>query len=260
MIYITGDCHADFRKLNLNNFPEQKSLTKDDFVVICGDFGLVWNAGGENDFERYWLKWFEDRTFTVLFIDGNHENFDRLSGYPEKEWHGGRVHVIRPSVMHLMRGQIFELDGKRLFTFGGAQSHDIDGGILDPNDDNFKKRKKQLDKDWTSYRIRNVSWWEAELPTADEMNEGISNLSRYGMGVDYMITHCAPSSIQKMFDTDSHLYRPDIETDYLDSLKTGCDFKRWYFGHYHQDRDVNEQYTVLDSRVIRIGDMVGRAQ
>ena len=42
MIYVTGDTHAniDIAKLNTTKFPQQKELTKNDFVIICGDFGL----------------------------------------------------------------------------------------------------------------------------------------------------------------------------------------------------------------------------
>lgn len=108
MIYITGDTHAEeFVKLNTEHFPEQKNLTKDDYVIICGDFGLVWKTGWEARSEMWWLDHFEnDCTYTLLFVDGNHENFDRLNSYPVKEWHGGKVHEIRPHVLHLMRGQV----------------------------------------------------------------------------------------------------------------------------------------------------------
>ena len=78
------------------------------------------------------MDWLEGKPFTTLFVDGNHENFDRLYAYPVEEWHGGKVHKIRPSVIHMMRGQVFAIDGKSVFTFGGASSHDIDGGILEP--------------------------------------------------------------------------------------------------------------------------------
>ena len=97
-------------------FPEQKEMTKDDFVIICGDFGGVWNKGEENKEETMLMDWLDCKFFTTLFVDGNHENFDRLYDYPVEEWHGGKVHKIRPSVIHLMRGQIFEIDGKSIFT------------------------------------------------------------------------------------------------------------------------------------------------
>ena len=37
-IFITGDCHASYTKLGLKSFPESRNLTKDDYVIICGDF------------------------------------------------------------------------------------------------------------------------------------------------------------------------------------------------------------------------------
>ena len=130
MIYITGDCHADFTKFNMENFPEQKEMTKDDYVIICGDLGGVWMKDEESEKEKWWLDWLERKSFTTLFVDGNHENFDRLYSYPVEEWNGGKVHRIRPSVIHLMRGQVFTVEGKKIFAFGGAISHDIAGGIL----------------------------------------------------------------------------------------------------------------------------------
>ena len=145
MIYITGDTHGTFNyRFSKKSFPEQEQMTKDDYLIILGDFGGIWNQNGESEQEKYWLDWFEERNYTLLFIDGNHENFDRLYNYPVKEWHGGKVHQIRPHVLHLMRGQIFEINGKIIFTFGGALSHDIDGGILNIEDHDFKKKKKKI--------------------------------------------------------------------------------------------------------------------
>ena len=130
MIYITGDIHADFSRFNEEKFPIQTEMTKDDYVIICGDFGGVWNYIVEGMYEKYWVDWLNERNFTTLFVDGNHENFERLYRYPVEEWHGGKVHKIRESVIHLMRGEVFDIDNKKLFTFGGAKSHDINDGIL----------------------------------------------------------------------------------------------------------------------------------
>ena len=127
-------------------------MTKDDYVIIYGDFGGVWDVGGESKGEKYWLDWFEGRSYTLLFVDGNHENFDRLNGYPVKEWHGGKVHELRPHVMHLIRGQVFEIDGKKIFTFGGVSSHDITEGILETDNPNYNKRRKSSIKDMNLWR------------------------------------------------------------------------------------------------------------
>ena len=35
-IFITGDTHADFRRFSSEVFPEQKEMTKDDHVIVCG--------------------------------------------------------------------------------------------------------------------------------------------------------------------------------------------------------------------------------
>ena len=190
MIYITGDCHGNFKRFNASIFPEQKEMTKDDYVIICGDFGGVWNRDSESDTETIVLDWLDCKPFTTLFIDGNHENFDRLYSYPVENWNGGKIHRIRPSVIHLMRGQVFELGGKKIFTFGGASSHDIDGGILEPDDPDFKKKKRVLDKGWRTYRINHLSWWKEELPSEEEMETGRKNLAEHDNDVDYIVTHC----------------------------------------------------------------------
>ena len=90
MIYITGDCHQDFERFNIDVFPEQKEMTKDDCVIICGDFGGVWNRNEESSREAKLMDWLENRPFTTLFVDGNHENFDRLMLIRSKNGTGAR--------------------------------------------------------------------------------------------------------------------------------------------------------------------------
>ena len=129
MVFITGDCHGNFRRFGRRYFPEQETMDRDDYIIVAGDFGGVWADTPE---ENYWLDWLEQRPFTTLFVDGNHENFRRLDTFPSHIWHGGSVHQIRPHVLHLMRGQLYEIGGKTFFTMGGAKSHDVEDGILDP--------------------------------------------------------------------------------------------------------------------------------
>ena len=79
-----------------------------------------------------------------------------------------------------MRGQIFNIDDKKIFTFGGARSHDISGGLLDPEEPGFKSKKKRLDKGYMPYRIKHLSWWEEEMPTEDCIF--YDNILSYGHG------------------------------------------------------------------------------
>lgn len=248
MIYVTGDCHSDFVRFNKENFPEQKVMTKDDYVIICGDLGGVWNKNEESKREKWWLDWLENKSYTTLFVDGNHENFDRLDSYPVEEWNGGKVHKIRPSVFHLKRGQVFELAGKKIFTFGGAASHDISGGILESDDPDFKAKKKELDQDWKPYRINHVSWWKKELPSEEEMQEGIYNLSLHGNKV--IVSHCCSSSTQALIG--GGMYKPDMLTQYFEQVQHKVTYKKWFFGHYHDNKNVNAKEVLLYDQVIRV--------
>ena len=250
MIYITGDCHQDFGRFSTRHFGEQKEMTKDDYVIICGDFGGVWNKDEESATETNLMDWLESKSFTTLFVDGNHENYDRLYDYRVDMWHGGKVHRIRPSVIHLMRGQVFDINGKNIFTFGGASSHDISGGILELDDPDYKKKRKILDRGWLPYRINHLSWWKEELPSEEEMEEGRRNLALHDNKVDYIVTHCCSTSTQVIIG--GSLYKPDILTDYLEEIKQNTTFKKWYFGHYHDNRIVNDKENMLFSQIVRI--------
>ena len=172
MIYITGDTHSDFSRFKENKFPIQAEMTKDDYVIICGDFGGVWTFEEESSREKEILDWLNNKNFTTLFVDGNHENFNRLYNYPVEEWHGGKIHKIRDSVLHLMRGEVFDIDNKKIFAFGGASSHDIQDGILDLDE---VEKIYQMRKRGAYFRIRDFSWWDLELPTEEEIQNGIKN-------------------------------------------------------------------------------------
>ena len=163
---------------------------------------------------------------------------------------GGKVHKIRPSVIHLMRGQVFEIDGKSIFAFGGASSHDIAGGILEPDDPDFKKKKKELDRGWYPYRINHVSWWKQELPSEEEMQEGIENLAAHDNKVDFIVTHCCASSTQTLLG--GGLYKTDILTEYHEKIRQNTRFKKWFFGHYHDNRNVNIEEILIYEQMIRI--------
>ena len=229
MFYITGDTHGmtDWEKLNTTNFPEQKYMSDYyDLLIIVGDFGGIWD-GAEQD--NYILKTYNKRNFTTLFIDGNHENHDLLDKYPVEEWNGGKVHKISDRVIHLMRGQVYNIFGTTFFTMGGAESTDKE------------------------YRKEGESWWAREMPSDEEYEEALKNLAKDNFEVDIVLTHCAPEGY--IGKNMSAVYSSDISrlpannmavvvdrsgnklTEFLDSLITehGLKFKHWYFGHYHRD-------------------------
>lgn len=243
-IFITGDTHGDYdiKKLNRHNFPEQTELRKDDYLIIAGDFGCVWYGTkdmadrcpcyevppahrtyvGKDD---YWLKWHDEKNYTTLFVDGNHENHALLDSYPIEEWHGGKIHRIKPSVIHLMRGQVYEIAGKTIFTMGGASSTD-----------------KQ-------YRKENVSWWSRELPGEEEFEEARNNLAKYDNKVDYIVTHCIGTRVMNELNQVGSI---DRLTDFLTEIEMTVDYKQWYFGHFHGDMVVDDKHTLLYQNVIEM--------
>lgn len=224
MLYVTGDTHIpiDIKKLNQSNFPEQSGLSKKDFVLICGDFGALWDNSNE---ELYWRKWLLEMNFTTLFIDGNHENFDLLNNYPINEWNGGKVHFINESIIHLLRGQVYTFDGLKIFTLGGAESID-------------KYR-----------RIEGKTWWKEEMPTNSEFNEALNNLDNHNWTVDYVITHTAPSCIidQIYYHTENNPLN-----GFLNMLYDNLNYKHWFFGHFHNDINFDNKHTLLYQKIVKL--------
>lgn len=245
MIFVTGDCHGDFKRFGTKYFPEQKEMTKDDLIIICGDFGF-W---ADTPAETYWLNWLEEKPFTTLWIDGNHENFDRLKDLPVHEWHGGKVHYIRPHVLHLMRGQVFEIGGLSFFTMGGAASHDIQDGILDPIAPDFEDQYWRMRRMNAYFRVKGVSWWPEEMPSEDEYIEALDALEQVNWKVDYVLTHCAPTSTIQLINQS---YQPDRLTDFLEMVNNHLDFRYWLFGHYHDNRKLTEKHILLWEQIIQL--------
>ena len=197
------------------------------------------------------LKWLEDKPFTTVFVDGNHENHQRLATYPIKEWNGGKVHEIRPNVLHLMRGEVYTIEGKKFFAFGGASSHDIYNGILDYEDPDWKDKAKELKEQGKyMFRVKGLSWWEEELPSEEEMNNGIKNLEKHNWEVDYIITHSPPASVIALLGHG--LYEQDILTKYLEDIRSKLNYKHHFMGHMHVDEAMNDKDILLYEQIIRI--------
>lgn len=252
-VYITGDCHADFHKFSTDCFPEQKELTKGDFVIVCGDFGGVWSDTSE---ERYWLNWLSRKNFTTLFVDGNHENFDRLNSNEFKvvDFCGGKAQQIRKNIFHLIRGNIYNICDKKFFAFGGASSHDIRDGILDLKDfaglKELVKTYNKLTSQGKLLRINHISWWKEEMPSSEEMEFGLKTLQEHKYNVDFIISHCCPQHIASLF---SHgVYKPDELTSYFDKVAEKTKFSKWFFGHYHDDKAISDRYIMLYNQIVRI--------
>lgn len=234
-IFITGDVHCPHHisKLDSHHFHLGKELTKDDYVIICGDAGFVWDGTKE---DQKWIQWISEMPWITLYVDGNHENFSLLNQYPVETWNGGKVHKITDSLIHLMRGEIFCLHHQLFFCFGGGFSHD------------------------RLYRVENRNWWQNELPTIDEINNAYSHLMEYNYCVDYIITHDSSSKYEQylmkknsnMIGYDNQYY--NIHT-FFDDLEEKVSYKKWFSGHYHIDKEILDHRFIFDD-IIEIKELL----
>lgn len=101
-----------------------------------------------------------------------------------------------------------------------------------------------IDRDW---RINRVSWWNEKDITFEDVENACSNLEKVNFEVDYVLTHCAPSSIVKeMFN-----YRSDNNTKILEELRKKIIFKNWFFGHYHKNKKFG-RYRCFYSNILEL--------
>lgn len=215
MIFITGDMHGD-----RSRFKEVKKagIRKGDTLIVCGDFGFIWNGG--RDEERL-LKWIGSRRYHVLFVDGAHENHMLLKKYPVEEAFGGQVRRISGKLCELLRGEVFLIEGKKVFAFGGGNSLER---YSRPEEEAFCQ------------------------PTAEEMDTAIKNLSRVGNQVDLVITHDAPAKIHQFIQIESREELTNLQM-FLEEISRSIKYRRWFFGKYHGNKPVPPYFNMVFTAV-----------
>ncbi|MBQ7202592.1 MAG: metallophosphoesterase [Eubacterium sp.] len=222
MVYITGDVHGD---ISFFKNPQLKKLTEDDTLIICGDFGFLWDGSSK---EKKALAALKKKKYTICFVDGVHENFDMLGEYRPYRYKGGNAHKIADNIYHLSRGEIFTFDKKTFFCMGGGESDDAD------------------------MRIPGRTWWKEEMPNAEELLNGAKVLKEAGNKVDYIITYEAPA-IAKDFirlHTNQNIHITTLNT-YLQELMKSVEYNHWYFGSLHMDLNISKKMTAVFNEVIK---------
>lgn len=217
-VYITGDCHGDFRKIY--QFAETMKLTEGDAIIVLGDMGLLWRQDRRD--ANIFIKDFEDRwKFNLYFVDGNHENFHQLNSLPEDAEGMG---YISEHIRHLKRGRRYNINGKDILAIGGADSVD------------------------QYMRTPGLSWWQEETITQEDIDK--VEAGHY----DYVLSHTCPLSVFEankihlctlgnIVDDEEPLFK--ISNNSLEKLLNKITFNEWYFGHYHVDKRIDEKYTCL---------------
>jgi hypothetical protein len=241
-LFTCGDTHgskSDTSKISSRSWPEQKELTKDDVLFQLGDFGWVWYPLFSDKEQEYNLDLLADRKYTLAVIPGNHENYDEIFNLPIEEKWGGKVRVLyrnatrppllkdetltknrfNPGVIYFLeRGEVYTINDKKIFVFGGALSTD------------------------KANRNVGIDWWEQEVATYAETDYAIGNLEKHNWKVDYILSHTCPASIIGEF-IHSTSYTADKFKDptaiFFDHVYKNISFSEWHFGHLHSDLRLN---------------------
>lgn len=230
MTFITGDTHGDWDGRVHGLLEELSQYEQPVYLLIAGDFGFLFH---EDEQEQAHLDEMERSGVTVCFCDGNHENFDALNALTVGKWNGGRVHFLRPHVIHLMRGERFLIDSQRFFVMGGAASVDKTHRLMV---ERFGGEK---------------CWWPQELPTDAEYKHAAATMEQMGFQTDYILTHTAPRELIRRMG-----YAPSAEdtelTGFLEWVLYDMKYRHWYFGHFHEDRELDCNCTCLMHEVVRL--------
>lgn len=219
MIYITGDTHGliDFEKLK--EFDKRYISTK-DVLIILGDAGIIWDYLSMKET----IAKYSSIGLTVIFVDGNHENFEILNKFPIVNKYGAKMHLISKNIFHVLRGEILNINDLKLLCIGGAISID------------------------RHYRTLGVSYWKEEVIGKDDINNAIKNLKKYNYKVDYVLTHsCDSKTLKKYFG-----YYGDECTDRLTFIDKLVNYKHWYFGHYHVDKVISDKKRCFYNDILEI--------
>ena len=215
--FITGDIHGDVARLIL--FIQRMKLKSGDKICVLGDAGILWrNDKKDTDYIiKYWDEY--SNGVELYFIDGNHENFNLLNSLPVDENNMG---IVSDKIHYLRRGCVYEINGKRILSCGGADS-----------------------VDWYR-RTEGLSWWKEETISQ-------ADIDRVPAGhYDYVFTHCCPRSIfenNKVYLITLANIDQDVvnhcSEDMLEKLMNKITFDHFYFGHYHIDRVLNDKFRCL---------------
>lgn len=233
MIFITGDMHGehDIKKFTSKAFPEGSNLTKDDFVIITGDFGLFFQDPQDNT-DKYWLDWLNEKPWTTLFCRGNHDNPFMLEALPVEDRFGGKVGRAAEHIFFLRDGEVYTINDKKFFVFGGALSTDRNN------------------------REEGFDWWREEVASEEIQEYALENLHLHNLQVDYVITHNAPKRIVSKYILDRFpkYYERSIEPTavFLDHVDNILEFRDWFFGHFHLAETFEKQYHLLYRNIVKL--------
>lgn len=220
MLYITGDMHGDRERFQAVG---RAGLRKGDTLLVCGDFGFVWDGSLR---EERLLKWIGSRKYQVLFVDGAHDNHLLLTKYPVEEAFGGRVRRIFGNLCMLLRGEVYTIEDKKIFAFGGG--------------DSLERYAREAGDD-------------LRMPTPEELDNARRNLEKAGNQVDLVITHDAPAKLRQFIQIDSLDELTSLQA-FLEEISRTLSFRQWYIGKYHANKRIPPRFSLMFTAIQKYED------
>jgi len=213
MIFLTGDTHGTFTRLLVPTLPKNK----DTKLIILGDAAINYYLDSIDTMKKEFLN---DLGITIISIQGNHEERpENISTYKEIEQFNGKVFIEEeyPNIVFAKNGEIYNIEDNTFLVIGGAYS---------------------VDK---YFRLRyNKPWFKDEQLSKKEQDIIFNNIK--GKEVDYVLTHTCPYKYipREAFleGIDQDLVDNSME-HYLDLIEENIDYKKWYCGHYHIEKQID---------------------
>lgn len=221
MVFVTGDKHGQLDPFLHNK--ELKKIKKNDVLIICGDFGFLWDGSNQ---EQKNLKWLSKRKYVIAFVEGCNDNKKIIQEYPISEWNEGKVRIISKNIMYLMQGETYKIEDKKILTFGGG----FNPNILEDEQEN--------------------NWWPEQLLNKQGVDLAIKNIEKNGGNFDAIISHEAPASITPCLEEG--FKRADAINYILEQIRLHCKFKKWFFGKYHLDKLIPPCYQAVFEDVLKL--------
>jgi len=231
-VLITGDTHGplDINKITpeaIDHYcnTNELDITKCKGLFILGDFGMIWQNDLNNDDMFRSLCVFygsNQRPYPILAVLGNHENYNRIEQLDDSTIYDANTKRVTRNVHIINRGETLIINNTKFLVLGGAASHD-------------KYRRKE-----------NISWWPQELWTVEEENNLLDKLKLDNI-YDYVLSHTCPEQVKFDLLEIKEVYRErfDDPTERFHSvIEEQIEFKKWYFGHFHEDKE-NDKYSCL---------------
>lgn len=225
MIYITGDTHGDFKRID--RFCERFKTTRDDTMIILGDAGINYYGGFRDIYKKEHLG---KLPLTIFAIHGNHEKRPAtIPSYHSVRWHGGRVYMEDdyPNLLFAEDGEVYDLDGVQAIAIGGAYS---------------------IDK---AYRLAfGYGWWPDEQPSPTIKEKVARVLYEHDWKMDVVLSHTTPLRYEPVeaFLSGVDQSKVDKSTEkWLGVLEERLDYQHWYCGHYHIEKDIDRLSILFES-------------